>query len=170
MVPLTRLVYASKATGQFGSESGGVDLGVARILTKSRLNNPKRGICGALYYGNGYFLQCLEGPTDQVLDLVETLKADSRHEEFEILLEEKAASRMFESWSMKQVAAQQDVTRFLISKGMSRFNPYRLSIDIIRNLLLIFAQGVEALPVEEQQNAHEKVGFFTKLKRSLLGA
>jgi hypothetical protein len=61
MADLQRMVYASRATFAPSRQGNGIDVEVARILMQSRRNNPRRGLVGALYYGDGAFFQCLEG-------------------------------------------------------------------------------------------------------------
>jgi len=79
MNQLIRLVYASRSTFSPGEAHQGLDPSVARILAKSRKNNAERGIVGGLFFGDGCFLQCLEGPDEAVDRLYERIRADSRH-------------------------------------------------------------------------------------------
>ena len=59
MSSLIRLIYVSRANFEPAKESGGIEPTVARILMQSRRNNPKEQIGGVLYFGDGYFFQCL---------------------------------------------------------------------------------------------------------------
>ena len=95
---LYNLVYCSRAT------AGVDDAAVARIIAASRRHNPARGITGLLVFGSGVFFQWLEGPRDNVLELMATLKADPRHDQVVSLSEsEEVRERLFPEWDMELV-------------------------------------------------------------------
>ncbi len=97
---LYNLVYCSRATA-------GVDeAAVARIIETSRRRNPERGITGLLVFGSGIFFQWLEGPRDNVMELMALLKTDPRHENVIPLSEvEEVRERLFPDWDMELVTA-----------------------------------------------------------------
>ncbi len=70
---LYHLVYLSAATDEFSEDD------LTDILAASRRNNPKRDITGMLLYSDGGFIQALEGPKQEVLDLYEKIEQDPRH-------------------------------------------------------------------------------------------
>jgi len=95
---LYNLVYCSKAL------PGVDDAAVARIIETARRWNPARGITGLLVFGGGIFFQWLEGPRDNVLDLMDKLKIDPRHESIISLSEtEEVRERLFPDWDMELV-------------------------------------------------------------------
>ena len=96
---LYNLVYCSRAVP-------GVDDGaVASIIEAARRWNPARGITGLLVFGSGIFFQWLEGPRDNVLTLMDILRADPRHENIVLLSEvEEVRERLFPDWDMELVA------------------------------------------------------------------
>ena len=95
---LYNLVYCSRAT------PGVDDAAVARIIAASRRHNPARGITGLLVFGSGVFFQWLEGPRDNVLELMATLKTDPRHDQVVSLSEsEEVRERLFPEWDMELV-------------------------------------------------------------------
>ena len=53
-----------------------------------------------LIYGNGTFLQCVEGEPNAVEQLLEKIKIDSRHKDFKILSNIKIQNRLFSKWDM----------------------------------------------------------------------
>lgn len=70
------------------------------ILMSSRENNQASGITGMLLYGNGAFLQVIEGE-DAVIDrLVERLGRDTRHTDVRILSRREIPERQYADWSM----------------------------------------------------------------------
>ena len=99
---LYRLVYLSAATEEFAEED------LNEILRTSRRNNQRRGITGMLLYSDGGFIQALEGPRDEVLDLYETIKQDPRHGSTIKLIDGPTEERDFSEWEMgfKQVDAK----------------------------------------------------------------
>lgn len=95
---LFNLVYCSRA-------APGVDeAAVAKIIASARRRNPAWGITGLLVFGSGIFFQWLEGPRDNVLELMARLKADTRHDNVVPLSEsEEVRERLFPHWDMELV-------------------------------------------------------------------
>lgn len=124
MSDIQQLVYASRATFQSTANGGGVEPEVARILMQSRRNNPRRGLVGALYYGDGCFFQCLEGPQGEIDKLYEQLMKDPRHRDLTVLRRQFIGHTSFAGWSMKYVPAATDVQTLLALHGKDRFDPY----------------------------------------------
>jgi len=99
---LHQLVYLSAATEAFSEEDD-----LSDILKASRRNNRHRDITGMLLYSDGGFIQALEGPKEEVLDLYEKIEQDPRHGSTITLLDRSAEERAFSEWEMgfKQVDA-----------------------------------------------------------------
>ena len=76
------------------------DDGVAAILVKSRANNRRLGLTGALLYHGGRFIQILEGPDDQVRERYDIIALDPRHRSVQIVKETAIAVRQFPEWTM----------------------------------------------------------------------
>lgn len=91
---LLSIVYHSAATP--GSSSFDLD----EILTVSRVRNRASGITGMLLAENGRFVQLLEGPEDEVRELMSRIAADPRHEHVRILAEDGVSVRRFPDWAM----------------------------------------------------------------------
>jgi Sensors of blue-light using FAD len=97
---LYNLVYCSRAA------AGVDDAAVDRIIASSRRHNPARGITGLLVFGGGIFFQWLEGPRDNITELMATLKTDPRHENVVLLnTTEEVRERLFPEWDMELVTA-----------------------------------------------------------------
>jgi len=95
---LYNLVYCSRA------RPGVTDADVDRIIATARRWNPARGITGLLVFGSGIFFQWLEGPRDNVLELMARLRVDPRHEDVVALSEvEEVRERLFPQWDMELV-------------------------------------------------------------------
>lgn len=129
MSQLIRLVYASRSTIESTEKQQGLDPGVARILAKSRRNNARLQIAGGLLFGEGYFLQCLEGEADVVNSLYGKIAADQRHRDVTVLATTPITARSFGAWSMKYVPGEQRLQTLLKQWGLERFDPYRLSAE-----------------------------------------
>ncbi|MGV3573340.1 MAG: BLUF domain-containing protein [Ramlibacter sp.] len=93
---LVRLLYCSRAVDTSAEA-------VEAILAQARQHNPVSGITGILCYGDGIFLQCIEGGRMQVSELYGTIQADQRHRDVALLHFEEIAERRFGGWSMGQV-------------------------------------------------------------------
>jgi len=98
---LYNLVYCSRATSLMD------DAEVKRILDSAHRRNPAQGITGLLVYGSGIFFQWLEGPRDNVTQLMTLLRADPRHDTIvELTADEEVRERLFPNWDMEFVAAE----------------------------------------------------------------
>lgn len=127
MNQLIRLVYASRSVAQPHASHLGLDPGVARILAKSRKNNAQLGVVGGLLFGEGYFLQCLEGDARTVQTLYTKIETDTRHRDVTVLLQSSISQRTFGTWSMKYVPGEARLQSLLRQWGLSHFDPYQLS-------------------------------------------
>ena len=105
----------------------GVDPGIARILAKSRKNNAKLDVVGGLLFGEGYFLQCLEGDASVVQNLYSKIETDPRHRDVTVLLQSSISTRTFGAWSMRYVPGEQRLQGLLRHWGVTRFDPYQLT-------------------------------------------
>ena len=95
---LYNVVYCSRAA------AGVDDAEVARIIAASRRHNPERGITGLLVFGSGIFFQWLEGPRDNVIQLMALLRADTRHNTVvQLSTVEEVRERLFPTWDMELV-------------------------------------------------------------------
>jgi hypothetical protein len=91
---LTQLCYASEATAPFET------LALRQLLERARANNARDGITGLLLYGNGYFVQVLEGEERPVSALYARILSDTRHHRVFELYREPVTTRDFGTWAM----------------------------------------------------------------------
>lgn len=95
---LYNVVYCSRAA------KGIDDAAVQRIIENSRRQNPAQGITGLLVFGSNIFFQWLEGPRDNVTQLMANIKADPRHQDIVALSAvEEVRERLFPDWGMELV-------------------------------------------------------------------
>ena len=90
-----RLIYASRSNPILdGSE-------VYSLLATSKRNNKEHALTGVLLYGQGYFLQVLEGDRDEVNRDFQLIVADQRHHDVRIIEAANTGEREFSEWSME---------------------------------------------------------------------
>ena len=168
MKNLLRIVYVSKSTTPINDVDRGIHKDVGRILMQSRKNNPKHQIGGVLYFSNNYYFQCLEGEKKAVISLLQKISKDPRHMDVQTISVKYTNKRLFEDWSMKYVALQDNVTRLLKKNGMTSFNPYNFNDDLIKKMLKLFTTEVDTTSRSDQKysenDTHKNTtGFFSRL-------
>lgn len=91
---LRSLVYSSTATHAFSE--GELDA----LLQQARGRNERLGVTGMLSYRSGSFVQFLEGDPRHIDALLESLRADDRHRDLTVLIDEPISERQFTNWTM----------------------------------------------------------------------
>jgi hypothetical protein len=119
---LVRLLYVSRLI-----PNGSTDT-IDQILTESRQHNPALGITGILVYGDGLFLQAIEGGRQHVSELYNHISRDKRHTDVVLLHYEEITERRFGSWTMGQVNLAKVNTSVLLKYSeTAELNPYAVS-------------------------------------------
>jgi hypothetical protein len=119
---LVRLMYASRAVPAVDQEE------LLAILKKSKANNPKSGVTGALCFSEGVFLQVLEGGRSAVNKLYNRIASDARHTDVVLLNYEEIEERRFAGWSMGQVSMQRLNPALLLKYSeCAKLDPYAVS-------------------------------------------
>ncbi len=91
---LREIVYVSTPTRPIG------DGDISALLTRAREKNERLGVTGMLLLVAGGFLQLLEGPTDVMDPLVESIRRDQRHSDLTVILQREIERRSFPDWPM----------------------------------------------------------------------
>ncbi|WP_148863513.1 BLUF domain-containing protein [Marinobacter fonticola] len=143
---LIRLAYASEANFQEQVGHGGIEPDITQILMASRRSNPKLGLVGGLYYGDGHFFQCLEGESDKVHALFNRICGDHRHRKVTLLFEEPIKAYAFDAWSMKYIAVETAIVDFLKSAGQARFDPFAFDADMLRGMIDLLSEEPDSAP------------------------
>jgi len=112
---LYRLIYSSQATSDLQPQD------LKDILEISVKNNTADGITGLLCYGNGQFLQVLEGDCGQVNETYHRIVGDKRHHSCRLIECLPIKTRDFEVWSMQAITLND------------------LSTDQVKNLILKYS-------------------------------
>lgn len=144
MSQLLRLTYVSRANFAVDRYRAGIQLDVARILVQSRRNNPRHRLVGALYFGDGCFFQCLEGPPDEVEALYLRLHDDPRHGQLQVLAREFVSSASFSRWSMKLVPNAKEVQSLMARHGRTTFDPYSFDPALQAAMVQLLVRGADA--------------------------
>lgn len=126
---LVRLLYCSRAVDTSSAA-------VEAILTQARQHNAQIGITGILCYGDGIFLQCIEGGRMQVSELFGSIQQDRRHKDVALLHYEEIFERRFSGWSMGQVNISK-VNQSILLKYSEKpeLDPYAVSGKVSLSLL-----------------------------------
>ncbi len=119
---LTRLIYASSQTEQFKQTD------IEAMMAAAQSNNPKLGLSGVLCFNRKFFLQCLEGPREQVNLMYNKIIADPRHRHITLVAYGEVDERFFGQWAMKYVPDNQQIQALAFRFSDSDdFNPYRMT-------------------------------------------
>jgi hypothetical protein len=134
MTQLFRIVYISRSLPARPGEAK-VEPDIGQILQQSRQNNPSKGLCGVLYYGDDCFFQCIEGEEEKVDALYAILLADPRHQDICLLSKTPITSMSFSGWSMKYVPLNRAMKRLLLAHGQVDFDPYRFDDAMVERVI-----------------------------------
>jgi len=83
-----QLLYVSFAT------EGTTEGDIKEIVSKSQNRNLSLGVTGAVLFGDGVFIQLLEGERESVWKLFDKIKRDTRHYNISVIVEQNAQSRI----------------------------------------------------------------------------
>ncbi len=88
------IIYLSRASRSMSDEE------LTTLLTQAREANAKQDITGALVYGDGQFMQIIEGDEAALAMLYAKLLQDVRHGQVFKFADKPIAQRSFTGWSM----------------------------------------------------------------------
>lgn len=88
------LIYLSRASRPLSEEA------LLTLLRHARHYNTEHEITGVLAYGNGQFIQLLEGQRPAIAALYDRIQQDPRHENIIRFADKGIAQRSFPAWSM----------------------------------------------------------------------
>lgn len=91
---MIQISYVSQASAPMSADQ------LLALLMQCRTNNVARGLTGMLLYGNGTFLQVLEGDDAVVDGLVDIIAADPRHVGMQRLARKTIERRQYADWTM----------------------------------------------------------------------
>ncbi len=91
---MRQLLYFSHASREM-SESD-----LLELLVEARESNTTHDVTGLLIYVRQFFIQCLEGHSDSITQLMHNIKNDERNQDFTVLLDRDILERGFPEWTM----------------------------------------------------------------------
>jgi acylphosphatase len=91
---LVHLIYASALSPDINKDE------ILQILKAAREKNARLNVTGMLLFDDGDFFQVLEGDSDVVKQLFETIAKDKRHQRVTKILVEPIQARDFPEWTM----------------------------------------------------------------------
>ena len=103
-MPNIRIVYVSKATEVLNERS------IRALADRAAQRNAPRGIRGMLCFRDGTITQILEGPEDAVTNLMEAIKADTRHHSVSVIAREEIDTFLFSTWTMGALINERGAT------------------------------------------------------------
>lgn len=86
-----------------------VEADVREICAVAGLHNARAGITGILTFHTGKFAQILEGPENELRDLMQRIAFDPRHHSLKVTMDRAIAARQFDEWSMAYRSPKQFV-------------------------------------------------------------
>jgi hypothetical protein len=100
-----QLIYCSEVTAPPSRDD------LRELLQTSRPNNATFAISGLLLYGNGFFLQVLEGVETLVELRMQRIAKDPRHHNIVYLQRKSVPQRSFQDWAMgfRDLSAEEGV-------------------------------------------------------------
>lgn len=117
---LVRLLYASRAV------NASAEL-LEAIVEHAKLRNVRRGITGVICFGNGTYMQLIEGERSTVNELYSKMMTDPRHKDLTLLAYEEIEERFYGKWTMGQVNMTQIHQATLLRfSGFPELNPFTL--------------------------------------------
>lgn len=138
---LMQLIYISQPTSALSMTD------MVELLERARTANQREAITGLLCFGEGYYLQCLEGDRGRVNTLYRRILGDPRHTQVELLLASDLKTRRFADWAMAYLpldlspegALQRVLYRYTATQ---RFDPGQLTSETAPLLMEALAAQV----------------------------
>ena len=132
-----RLSYAS----QYLAQEQNLLEDLREILVIARQFNMTHNICGALYYAQGHFFQCLEGEAKHVQALYQSIYADPRHQVLKCFIARKIEQPQFTRWSMKYAQPNSAIQNFLFKQGIKNFEPQNLAEENLEEFIQLLLRA-----------------------------
>lgn len=98
---LVSLAYKSQSTERVVDPKT-----LASILFVAQRHNVADHLTGALAYGDGHFIQVLEGPEDVLMATMDRIRSDARHHDLEVIGPTPIEHRLFPDWCMALLSVE----------------------------------------------------------------
>lgn len=154
MQKLVQIIYISRSTFDSTDTVNKIEPNVVRILAKSRINNRKNGLVGVLYFGDGAFLQCLEGDENAIDTLFAKIEKDPRHKDVKLISRKYISVFSFPDWAMKYAPQDERMRQYMKDHGYDNFDPYVLTLEMTQNILGLLVNAHD--PTSETEPSEAK--------------
>lgn len=139
-----RLTYLSEAELPFDGDA------LTQVLTSARRNNAAAEVTGLLVFHDGRFLQVLEGPRANVLEIFEKIGRDPRHHTLRLLDAGDHPGRAFGQWRMgyahpDTLTHEARTAAFSIYRMIPFLSPERGQCPDVRHHVKQFLAGFSSL-------------------------
>ena len=112
--PLVELIYFSCSIKSLTKED------FELILQDAQRKNKTQNISGAIYYCNGFFLQLIEGPRQNINRLFQSICHDARHYDISLISFRNIQQKRFDQWSMEYL--DQDISELLKQQSIQQLD------------------------------------------------
>ncbi|MEO0982124.1 MAG: BLUF domain-containing protein [Pseudomonadota bacterium] len=109
---MKQLLYISRATPNPDLDA------LHDLLVQARRRNGRLGVTGLLLYGDGRFMQVIEGPTHSIDEVYASICADARHADIETIYEAYCDQRSYSGWRMAYRPLHGDEQAFVEAKDV----------------------------------------------------
>ena len=166
---MIQISYISSATEPMSTQA------LLGLLQECRQSNAGSGVTGMLLYGNGTFLQVLEGEERVIDGLIEKIRKDARHTDLQILHRRTIERRQYSDWSMgfKRVSNKElRNVEGLRDFGEKDFNPDYLVQHgtVVQSLMNHFRKERFKTIGQGELGVHEEDRMINVLHRIIRGA
>ena len=110
------------------------------IETVAKKRNIEANITGFFCYGNQYFFQYIEGNYEDIEQLCQRLRQDSRHHNMQILNQGSREQRLFGKWDMYAVTFDEFITQYSSAHLYIPFVPYIWQKEDTQDFVMMFYQ------------------------------
>lgn len=139
-----RIIYLSRASRAMSDDQ------LADLLVQAREANAQQDITGALVYGDGQFMQIIEGEEATLAMLYARLLQDGRHGQVFKFADKPILQRSFADWSMafRPISAEQfrELRGYLTPEQLNLRGPHLSATD---DMLLQMMKSFVLLPREK---------------------
>ena len=160
---MIQTAYVSRAAAAMTQEA------LLSLLQQCLANNEASGVTGMLLYGNGTFLQVLEGEEPALDAVIEKIRKDPRHSKIQFLYRKPVTQRQYADWSMgfRRISAQDLQTIPSLSQFDEKdFNfDYLIEHEAVVDTLMEHFRVPHWDPLIRELDAKDKV--IEHLKRAL---
>ncbi len=134
---LSAIVYRSRSVEVFS------DIDLFYLLAHARENNAKLGISGIVLYDRGFFYQWIEGRDEQLGRVWNAIRADPRHTDVQVLVDQQIPTRLFAGWSMQfahRSRQHEPVVEGFVVADPLLLDDLHLNADKVPNILAAFGK------------------------------